>query len=130
MPARDGSDSVDAYMAALEHTRKDEIAVLRERILKSDPGISEHVKWNAPSFRYSGDDRITFRLHPKNRVQLVFHMGARRSENAFTFEDTSGLLEWVAADRAVVNFADAVAVTRSEGILETLVRRWVHATAR
>jgi hypothetical protein len=39
----------------------------RTDVLASDDGITEHVKWNAPSFCYAGVDRVTFRLQPGNR---------------------------------------------------------------
>jgi len=45
---------------------------LRAAILASDLAISEHVKWNAPSFCYGGQDRVTFRLQPRGRLQLIF----------------------------------------------------------
>jgi hypothetical protein len=28
----------------------------------------EHVMWNAPSFWYAGEDRVTFRLYPQDRA--------------------------------------------------------------
>jgi hypothetical protein len=44
------------------------------------------------------DDRITFRLQPGDRVQLVFHRGTRKRDDAttFSFQDGTGLMEWVA----------------------------------
>ena len=52
-------------------------------------GSREHVKWNAPSFCYAGVDRVTFRLQPGNRLQLVLHRGAKVRDDAadFRFED-------------------------------------------
>jgi hypothetical protein len=41
---------------------------LRAAILDSNDDITEHVKRNAPSFRYAGEDRATFRLFPEDRV--------------------------------------------------------------
>ena len=73
--------------------------------------ITEHVKWNAPSFCYAGEDRVTFRLYPEDRAQLVFHRGSRVKDDAdaFAFDDDTGLLRWVANDRAVVALRDAEA---------------------
>jgi hypothetical protein len=52
---------------------------------------------------------VTFRLYPENRVQLVFHRGAKVKSDGgdFAFEDDTGLLRWVADDRAVVALRDA-----------------------
>src|SRR5919112_2628857 len=96
------SEEVDLLMRRLDHPLKEGIERLRVAILDSNEGITEHVKWNAPSFCYAGVDRVTFRLQPGNRLQLILHRGAKVRDDAadFRFEDPSGLLEWVAADRA------------------------------
>ncbi|WP_433414340.1 hypothetical protein ACQP1V_33825 [Microtetraspora malaysiensis] len=46
------SGEVDRFITALEHPLKAGIEQLRSAILASNADISEHVKWNAPSFRY------------------------------------------------------------------------------
>ena len=104
---------------------------MREIILSAHPGITEQIKWNAPSFCIDGDDRITFRLQPGDRVQLVFHRGARTRDDAatFSFEDGSGLLEWVARDRALVTFRGRDDVTAKRAAFKDLVRRWMIATS-
>ncbi|TFV88644.1 DUF1801 domain-containing protein [Blastococcus sp. CT_GayMR20] len=106
MPRR--ADDVDGFVAALDHPLTAGIERLRAAILEADDGISEHVKWNAPSFCYGGVDRVTFRLQPGNRLQLILDRGAKVRDDAadFRFEDPSGLLEWVTADRAVIRFRD------------------------
>ena len=45
----DDSFKVDEYLAALDHPLKAGIVDLRFAILESNPAISEHIKWNAPS---------------------------------------------------------------------------------
>jgi hypothetical protein len=121
------SDDVDAYMVALEHPLKDSIQQLRLAILSSNPGISETVKWNAPNFRYADLDRVTFRLNPANRLQLIFHRGVqKRSDTAdFAFQDPTGLMTWLAPDRAVVNFPDRESVTANQDEVVALVNRWI-----
>src|SRR3712207_314131 len=106
MPNR--SQEVDRFMESLNHPLKEGIEQLRAAILDSNDQITEHIKWNAPSFRYAGEDRVTFRLYPENRVQLVFHRGTKAKSEAgdFAFEDDTGLLRWVADDRAVVALRD------------------------
>jgi hypothetical protein len=56
------SSDVEQFMAELDHPLKEGVVGLRRAILAADPGITEHVKWNAPSFRYAGEDRVTFHL--------------------------------------------------------------------
>jgi hypothetical protein len=118
------SQEVDGFMGGLDHPRKEGMERLRTAILNSNDGISEHVKWNAPSFRYAGEDRVTFRLYPSDRAQLVFHRGSKVEPGAkdFAFEDDTGLLEWVAADRAVMALPAADA--RPQDLVD-VVNRWV-----
>lgn len=113
-------------MSGLNHPLKDEVERLRTAILESNDRITEHVKWNAPSFRYAGEDRVTFRLYPEDRVQLVFHRGARVKSDAgtFAFDDDTGLLRWVANDRAVVALQDAEV---NQQDLVDVINRWVAA---
>jgi hypothetical protein len=122
MPNR--SQEVDRFMSGLNHPLKEEVEQLRTAILDSNDQITEHIKWNAPSFRYAGEDRVTFRLYPEDRVQLVFHRGSEVKSDAgdFAFDDDTGLLRWVADDRAVVALRDAHAKQRA---LVDVVNRWV-----
>jgi hypothetical protein len=123
------SADVEQYLVDLQHPLKEGVLQLRAAILASDPAISEHVKWNAPSFRYAGEDRVTFRLQPRGRLQLIFHRGAkvRADTSGFVFEDPSGLMTWPAPDRAVVDFPDLAAVTTRQEQVIALVQRWVLA---
>jgi hypothetical protein len=125
MPNR--SQEVDRFMSGLNHPLKEEVEQLRTAILDSNDRITEHIKWNAPSFRYAGEDRVTFRLHPEDRVQLIFHRGVKvRSDAAdFAFDDQTGLLRWVAADRAVVDLRDAKDAEAKQWDLVEVVNRWV-----
>ena len=66
MPNR--SQEVERLVSGLDHPMKEGIERLRVAILDSNEEITEHVKWNAPSFRYAGEDRATFRLFPEDRV--------------------------------------------------------------
>ncbi|HSF46597.1 MAG TPA: DUF1801 domain-containing protein, partial [Chitinophagaceae bacterium] len=54
--------SVDGFIRKLDHPLKDVVVKLRSIILDTDPKLTEQVKWNAPSFCYNGDDRITMNL--------------------------------------------------------------------
>jgi hypothetical protein len=114
-------------MGGLNHPLKEGVEQLRTAILDSNDQITEHIKWNAPSFCYKGEDRVTFRLYPEDRVQLIFHRGAKVKGDAadFAFDDHTGLLKWVAADRAVVAIRDAKDVEAKQRDLVEVVNRWV-----
>jgi len=124
------SEDVERFMRELEHSRKDEVESLRAAILEAHPGITERIKWNAPSFCFKGDDRVTFKLKPKDCVQLIFHRGAKvKNTRGFSFEDRSGLLEWVADDRAIVTLLDQKDVKAKRSALSKAVVQWMEATA-
>jgi hypothetical protein len=83
MVSKQGADGnpgteVQAFLQGLKHSRKDAVEAVREIILSAHSGITEQTKRNAPSFGIDGDARITFRLQPGDRVQLVFHRGAQK----------------------------------------------------
>ncbi|MEU9897228.1 DUF1801 domain-containing protein [Streptomyces phaeochromogenes] len=119
---------VDQFMAALDHPQKETIEYLRAAVLGSDPGITEHVKWKAPSFLRAGEDRVTFQLRAKKGIQLIFHRGAKVKDDQadFRFTDESGLLDWISSDRATVIFQDLDDVKANEEAFVTLVRSWVN----
>lgn len=118
--------SVESLIAA--HPRRGEIDELRAVIQKAVPELTEQVKWNAPSFGIEGDDRVTFRLQPGDRVELIFHRGVKKRADAFSFDDTTKLLDWVAADRAVIRFEDAADVKAKKPKVGKLVAAWIKAT--
>ena len=47
-------DEVDAYMCKLKHPLADVVEALRQVILRAHGDIGEEIKWNAPSFFYTG----------------------------------------------------------------------------
>ncbi|MBJ7453036.1 MAG: DUF1801 domain-containing protein [Blastococcus sp.] len=123
------ADDVDDYLDRLQHPLKAGVEQLRAAILASDAGITESVKWNAPNFRHDGVDRVTFRLQPGNRLQLVLHRGAAVRADAadFRFDDPTGLVQWAAPDRGVLTFRDLDDVAAKEAAVVELVRRWMSA---
>src|SRR5215467_5301576 len=91
------SDKVDEYMKRLKHPLSDVVEALRQIILKADPKIGEEVKWNAPSFFYTGEMEpfnpkeyrrylVVFNLFKKDCIRLVFWGGAK-------VKDKSGFLQ-------------------------------------
>lgn len=120
---------VDALLAALDHPLKEAIVRLREVVLASDPRITELIKWNAPSFCWNGADRVTMKYQPPKSAGLVFHRGVKKVDAPLVFEDSSGLLTWVAPDRAVATFRSLDEIEANLPALQALVRAWMLATA-
>ncbi len=130
MSTNQPSPAVDAFLDALPHARKPEIERLRRAILASRVDLTEQVKWKAPSFCSGGDDRVTFRLQPGDRVELIFHRGAKKRSDTdgFAFVDETGLVRWLAPDRGVVVLTDADDTERQTADIVRLVEAWIDAT--
>jgi hypothetical protein len=109
--------SVDEFMAASGHPFKAEVQAVREIMLGVNEGITEEVKWNAPSFSYKGY-MVTFNLWERNRIHLVWH-------NAAIMQDEFGLLEGDYKDRRMMYFADMADVEAKRPALEGYVRQWI-----
>ncbi|WP_212980798.1 DUF1801 domain-containing protein [Paenibacillus azoreducens] len=87
-----------------------------------------YIKWNAPSYRYQGEDRVTFNLRGKDGFLLVFHCGAKvkeRAGNEPLIDDTTGLLKWAAADRATVKLKNMADVIAKKEQLAEVIRKWL-----
>jgi hypothetical protein len=120
--------SVTGFLTTLDHSRKAEINRVRNIILGALPDLVEKIKWNAPSFGLGEDDRITFRLQPGDKVDLIFHRGVKKIADDFAFTDETRLLKFLAPDRAVLIFSDAADIEAKAENLRWLVRAWIAAT--
>lgn len=129
-PAKRGAsapESVESFLASLEHPFKQEILALRRIILGADPSIEEGIKWNAPSFRTS-EYFATFQLRAKDGVQVILHLGAKTRDTAVTgiqIADPDALLEWLAKDRASVKFRDSKDVDAKRAAFAKVLREWL-----
>ncbi|XID95549.1 DUF1801 domain-containing protein [Paenibacillaceae bacterium WGS1546] len=120
-------------MAKLEHPLKREIEEVRKVVLGADARLSEHVKWNAPSFHVDGEDRVTMNLRGKGFFMLVFHRGAKvkdSSGDGHLLERDDGLLEWKSADRATMTLGDMNDVEAKREKLARIVAEWIDAADR
>ena len=111
------TEQVDAFMEKLDHPFKAEVEAMRKIIKKVNKGITEEVKWKAPSFSYKGY-MVTFNLWEKKRVHLVFHNGA-------ILKDKTGLLEGDYPDRRMMYFSDMKDVKAKKAALESFVKQWI-----
>lgn len=126
------SQQVFHYMESLEHPLKKEIEAVRAIILHTNEQLTEHIKWNAPSFCMNQEDRITFNLQGKGFFRLVFHCGAKAKDQAKKgrlIEDTTGLLDWATNDRATVKLTDMEDVESKREKLAEVITMWLAATS-
>jgi hypothetical protein len=111
------TEEVDAFMEQLDHPFKAEVQAVRDIIKGVHPGITEQIKWAAPSFSYKGY-MVTFNLWAKEHVHLVFHNGAILSNE-------SGLLEGDYPDRRMAYFSSMEAKVAKRTALENAINEWV-----
>ena len=127
-PASD-KEQVTAHINKLGPELSKPIQYLRELILATDKEIGERIKWNNPSFYYTGEmkpfdpkeykrEMIVCNLH-KGRIMLVFPSGAK-------VKDTSGLLEGDYKDgRRLVIFKDLDDIKSKEKALQKVIKAWL-----
>jgi hypothetical protein len=126
-----GPEEVDELIKTTKHPLKKAMEALREIILSTNKGITEHIKWNAPSFCFKDDDRITFNLHKNDSLLIIFHRGVKSKSikgAGNLFKDTTGLLEWLANDRAVVKLYSLEEVNQKKPLLKKIVAQWIKET--
>ncbi|WP_113922772.1 DUF1801 domain-containing protein [Cognataquiflexum aquatile] len=119
---------VRIYLENLDHQLKSEILKIRDLIFKTNPNLTEQIKWNAPSFCLNGEDKITFNLPPKkDSIQLVFHRGVKKKElpEEKLINDDSGLLKWATNDRAVIRFTSMQEILENETKLREVILKWL-----
>lgn len=119
--------AVIEFLRDLDHPLRADVEKVRGFLLGADPSIAEGIKWNAPSFRTT-DYFATFHLRSRDRIQLVFHTGAKKKATADTgvdIPDPAGLLKWLAKDRCMVTLGAGSAIDQNRAAFEDLVRAWI-----
>ena len=123
------SEQVTEHINKLEPGLGKIIQALRKIILSTDKEIGERIKWNNPSFYYTGEMKpfdpkeykreiIVFNLY-KGRIMLVFPSGAK-------VNDKSGLLQGEYKDgRRITIFKDMEDVRSKEKLLQTAIKEWL-----
>ncbi len=121
--------TLEEFLGDLNKDKRSQVDVLRELILATEPRLEERIKWNAPSYVFEGEDRITFNLMNKQGlVKLVFHMGTTRKEDkkgAPIMQDATGLLTWSSDIRAMITFNDRDDVIAKRDLVQTIVSNWL-----
>jgi hypothetical protein len=128
-PKLSDTEQVTQHIQKLDPTISKIIETIRQIILSTDKEIGEHIKWNNPSFYYTGEmkpfdpkeykrDLIVMNLH-KGRIMLVLPTGAK-------VNDKSGLLEGDYKDgRRLIIFTDMKDVKTKEKSLRAVIKKWL-----
>ena len=121
---------VTAYIKKLEPNTATLVEAIRKHIISTDKQIGEQIKWNSPSFFYSGEmksfdpkeykrDIIVMNLFKKEFVMLVFPSGAK-------IDDPSGILEGEYADgRRLLKIHDLEELKKIERPLKKAIKDWL-----
>ncbi len=120
--------TVADFIDDLPDERQRQVTALRTTIMTAHPDLEEHIKWNAPSYRFEGEDRITFNLHNPDAVRLILHCGATKKEDKSAtpiIDDDSGMLEWNSNIRATITFTDLADITSKQIVLTSVIMRWL-----
>ncbi len=124
------AEEVAAYFEKSDHPLLEVVQALREIILAADKEVGEQIKWNSPSFYFTGEmqpfdpkeykrDIVVFNLHKKDSVLLVFPTGA-------TINDPSGLLEGKFPDgRKTAKFTTLEEVKARKEALQAVIKSWL-----
>ncbi len=125
----DESEQVDEHIKKLDPKVAEVVQSLRKVILATDKEIGERIKWNNPSFYFTGEMKpfdpkeykreiAVFNLF-KNRIMLVFPSGAK-------VNDRSGFLDGDYKDgRRIVIFKDLADAKAKEKSLRLVLKQWL-----
>ncbi|MCR5888292.1 DUF1801 domain-containing protein [Hymenobacter sp. J193] len=121
--------TVEEFLRQLDAPLRAVVESLRQTLLAADPAVGEQIKWNSPSFYYTGPmapfdpkeyrrDIVVLNLH-RSHPLLVFPTGA-------TIPDPTGLLEGTYADgRRLVPIRDLADAQAKAATLQQVVRAWL-----
>ena len=128
-PKPSDSEKVTEHIQKLEPKLAEVIEYVRKTILKTDKEIGERIKWNNPSFYYTGEmesfdakeykrEIIVMNLF-KGRIMLVFPSGGK-------VKDQSGLLEGDYKDgRRTTVFKDLNDFKAKEKAVQKVIKDWL-----
>lgn len=123
------SEEVSAHIQNLDPAIGGVVEAIRQVVLATDKHIAERIKWNNPSFYYTGEmapfdpkeykrEIAVFNLF-KNRIMLVFPSGAR-------INDATGLLEGDYKDgRRLIVFKDMEDALAKQNALQQVLKEWL-----
>jgi hypothetical protein len=110
------SKKVDEFLAKSDHPLKNELAALRDTIMKVHPEITEDVKWGGPSFYYKGDI-ATFSFRVKDTVTLIFHQADGLTPGT--------VLEPASKGKAYGKFKSMAEVEAKRKELQAIIKQWI-----
>lgn len=121
--------SVTEYIRKLNPEFGKVVEATRQVILQADKHIGEQIKWNSPSFFYTGEMKP---FNPKEYKRDIAVMNLRKGFVLLVFptgavvSDSSGLLEGDYTDgRRTATFKSMDDVTAKGKALQKVIRQWL-----
>ena len=124
------STNVTEHIQKMEPSVAQLMEAVRQTILTTDKEIGERIKWNAPSFYYTGlmqpfdpkeykRELLVYNFHKKDYLLLVFPSGAK-------VKDVTGLMEGDYKDgRRLVKIKDLADLSSKEKGLKKVIKEWL-----
>lgn len=109
---------------------RNEIEKIRSCILHAHNQVTENIKWNGPNYSVNQQDRITLRIHPPSKLQIIFHRGAKKQEQPAQklISVEHPFLSWKENDRAVMTFQTVEQIDENSSFLSEFAHQWIEAT--
>ena len=120
--------TVDEFLNDLTEERRQQVEALRSIIKAVNPELTEHIKWNSPSYVLDGEDRITFNMRYPDQTMLLIHMGATRKETKKAdpiMKDETGLIKWNSDIRGTLAFRSLGDIAQSEADITKVLSAWL-----
>ena len=122
-------NEVERYISQLEPEIQPAIEYLRQVILSIDKEISEHIKWNSPSFYYSGEMK---EFDPKEYKRDILVMNLRKNKimcvlpTGMDIKVNTEILEGNYTDgRRIINFRNLGDIKEKETRLRETIKEWL-----
>lgn len=120
--------AIDALVPAYDPALGALVAELRP-LFRGLPGVTEGLKWAAPSYRTAGDWFATFnKSRDRLPARIILHRGAAKRERpigAGDVADPEGLLRWLGPDRAAITVESLASLQSRRAAIEALVVDWL-----
>ena len=122
------SQKVTEHINTLESPNRETVEFLREIFLSSNSEISEHIKWNSPSFYYSGEmkefdakeyncDLAVLNLH-RVKILIVFPTGNKIDNETLKGKDYPD-------GRKIVDIQNLADAKNKRENLEARIKNWI-----
>ena len=122
------SAEIKALILGLNHVCQEQILTSGQWIQEAQPDIECGVKWNSMSFRTT-EWFATLNKNAKDRVEYVFHLGAKpREQNTLKeFATQKFKIVWKSPDRCIVSLPEFSIDEDLKSEFQEFVRQWVRS---